>query len=106
MLKYQSNQHFPLFIACWITSHWNVKTLIYQYCYYFFQSMKFLLGISLQQLSKLFCQHPSPGAQSLVQPGLTSLCAEPLGVAAFLLDPSPMDSTWISDSVQLKPVWM
>lgn len=108
MLKHQSNQYFPLFIACWITSHWNIKNLIYQHCYNFSQSMKFLLGISLQQ-DKLFCQHPSPGAQSLVQPGLTSLCAEPLGTAAFLLDPSPTDSTRISDSVQkqqLKPVWM
>lgn len=52
-----------MFIACWITSQWNVKTLIYQCCHHFPLSVKvpvkLLFGISLQQVSKLFWQHPT-----------------------------------------------
>lgn len=72
-----------MFIACWITSQWKVKTLIYQCCHYFPLSakvpVKLLFGISLQQVNKLFWQHPSPGAPSPAQPGVTSPRAEPLG---------------------------
>lgn len=47
MVKYQPKQHFSWFITCWITSQWNVKTLIYSWCYYFSLSVKSPCEISL-----------------------------------------------------------
>ena len=115
ILKYQQKQHFPLFIARWITSQWNIKTLIYQCCYYFSLSVKSPREISLWDLppagqhavltaSQSWCSKPGPGRAH--SPACWT-AKDP--AAAFVLDPSPMDGLRISDSLQkkqLKPVYM
>lgn len=108
MLKFQPNQHFPLFITCWITSRWDIKTLIYQWCCYFSLSVKSPCEISLWNLppagqqavltaSQSWCSKPGPARAHI-----TVCWTAGDRAATFVLDPFPMDSIWISDSWQKK----